>query len=973
MTILIGATGSGKSTQTLPFLVDSGILKNGFGKIACTQPRKVAAVSLANYVAAEWGCAVGQEVGVKCGALKTFSSKTTMIYLTDRSLLNEIVKDPTLAKYDCVVIDEAHERSLNADLLFGFLKQICRRRPEFRVIVSSATIKPDLFMSYFGIRDAGAVIRIPGRTFPIEHFYSPRPKDIEKHVAAEVTKKTKEVLDRPGGDILVFLPTPDDVKECIKIMERDSHYPSDGHVFFLPLHGALEIEDQQKVFAPTPQGRRKVVFSTNIAETSVTIDGITAVIDCGLAKNAVYDAVRNMNTLIVGPITQSSVKQRAGRAGRTLPGLAYHLYDEEDVHHMPENHPAEILRTELLSAILQLKELGIANPARFDFIEHPNGPDQCNGPLIENAEIVLRKLGFLDEMGSMTRNGTRCRKLDIDCRLTCFLFHAQHLDCLSEALPCAGILSAAGNLFFKADGISTQRKDTLTHHSGDLMTYLTAYVRWKTECQLRKEGVRQWCTDHLLVPKVLKSAEDFCKCLTTKFQRDSEFKDEFAPAIREIDIRENTWELLNRCFAAAYFDNVCAPNGPSKAGFVLVRDIPSGITGLTSAGQKQDGAEEDDDQEDDDEGDPSAEKCSICLFDLEHHLGAQPCMQLGCGHRYHCACVIDNKCPICDSSKAKGGVFIHPSSSMFKPFKNPNGGAGGGGGGGRGIGVGASSQTYTTTTTIPMTNKPSLHMIIKLKSTPKLQSQAGSKAGSKPGSAKSSRSPSPTSQELLVSMGKAEKISDVTDVQILTSLLLPPEVQRATRVQRSENGATITLPSGTNANEVIRSVAASAAPTPRTSPPISPRGASSSPDPLQPTWIAFHSIIESSKAFAKGNVKVDPTWEELRDINVEAVEQQSKGQVELVYLPLDVLPQFVGKGGSSLKHMEAQLDVIISMYVTKTRHLIPLLSSSLSGLTAQGLPLADPLLADQGLGLPLVDLLRFQCMAHLPIFGGLPP
>ncbi len=923
MTILIGATGSGKSTQTLPFLVDSGILKSGLGKIACTQPRKVAAVSLADYVAAEWGCDVGQEVGVKCGGTKKFNSKTTMIYLTDRSLLNEIVKDKLLKNYDCVVIDEAHERSLNADLLFGFLKEVCRRRPEFRVIVSSATIEPALFMNYFGIRDNDAVVRIPGRTFPIEHFYSPRPKDIEKHVAAEVTKKTKEVLSRPGGDILIFVPTPDDVKECIKIMERDPSYPRDGVVYFLPLHGALDIEDQQKVFAPTSQGRRKVVFSTNIAETSVTIDGITAVIDSGLAKNAVYDAVRNMNTLVVGPITQSSVKQRAGRAGRTRPGLAYHLYDEDDVEQMPINHPAEILRTELLSAVLQLKELGIQDPARFDFIEHPNGPDECNGPLVQNAENVLRKLGFLDETGNMTRNGRRCRQLDIDCRLTCFLFHAQRLDCLSEAMPCAGILSAAGSLFFKSDG-STAKKDSLTHPSGDLMTYLTAYVLWKMECARNRESVKQWCADHLLVPKVLKSADDFCKLLKSKFERDPEFE-EFRPALRAIAMPfpENTWELLNRCFAAAYFDNVCAPNGPPKAGFLLVRDIPRGINGLTLDGWKQEDAERDEDDDDDDDG--SGQKCFICMFELDSM--GKPVKILPCGHSYHCACVINDQCPLCHSAKkAKGSVFIHPSSSMFQPFR------GGGAKGGGGVVSNFGPQTFTTTS-ITLPNKSRFPMIIKLKSRPKPEQG---------GSARSSRSPSPTSQQVVVSTERSHKMSDVSDEQVLQSLLLSSEVQSTTRVQRSGHEVTVFLPPGTTANEVIRSVAASAAPTPRTSPPVSPRRSLSSSPPAQPTWLAFHSIVESSKAFAKGNIKVDPDWEELRDINREAVEQEAKAQVEKVFLPPDVLPQFVGKQGSSLKHMESQLDVIISMYVIVTKIYLPtsFLSSSFPGLT--GLPSKEP-------------------------------
>lgn len=326
VTVLIGATGSGKSTQTLPFLADAGFVK---GRIACTQPRKVAATSLAQYVASEWGGRVGDEVGVNVGGQRRVSPRTRMVYTTERTLLNELVRDPTLAQYGAVVVDEAHERSIDCDILLGLLKSLCAARPEFKVVVASATIDPAVFQRYFGIDDSG-VIRIPGRTFPVEHEWEPRPANITKRVVPCAVDKTMQVLQLPSpddgvaiGDVLVFLPTPADCTAAAKLLETKARAARLTNLIVLPLHGQCSAEDQARVFQRTPHGQRKVVFATNVAETSVTIDGVTAVIDTGLAKSAVFDAARNMNTLVTGPINRSSVVQRAGRAGRTQSGVAY--------------------------------------------------------------------------------------------------------------------------------------------------------------------------------------------------------------------------------------------------------------------------------------------------------------------------------------------------------------------------------------------------------------------------------------------------------------------------------------------------------------------------------------------------------------------------------------------------------------------------------------------------------------------------
>lgn len=475
ISILIGATGSGKSTQTLPFLVDAGAIP-GTGVVACTQPRKVAATSLADYVSSEWGCPVGGAVGVRVGGTRKVGNGTQMIYQTEQVLLNELLRDPLLSKYGAVVMDEAHERTIDQDLLLGFLKEVCRRRPkDFRLVIASATIDPMLFMEFLGIGE-DAVIRIPGRTFPIEHEWllDGRPKDQAKNVARHVANKALEVLDMPqhAGDILCFLPTPEDVNAAVTLAKQSLQRSGRADAIVLPLYGQLTPEEQQQVFKPTPSDMYKIVFATNVAETSITVDGVTVVIDCGLAKVARYDPIQNMNRLEVASITQSSAKQRAGRAGRTRPGRCYHLYSEEEFQAMRDGMEPEIKRTELLGTVLRLKELGIRDVAAFDFIEHP-GRDR-----VADAERLLTSFGLL-QAGELTDHGRRCRALDLAPRHYRLLQMASELGVLNGALLALGVLAAPGRLFTRPKagdkaGATNARQAAreVSHPSGDFCTGL---------------------------------------------------------------------------------------------------------------------------------------------------------------------------------------------------------------------------------------------------------------------------------------------------------------------------------------------------------------------------------------------------------------------------------------------------------------------------------------------------------------------
>ncbi len=715
VTILLGATGSGKSTQTVPFLADADFLDR---KIACTQPRKVAATSLAEYVASEWGCKVGGEVGTAVGGNRKVSRETKMVYTTERVLLNELVHDKRLSKYSAVIIDEAHERNIDTDLLIGLLKPVLKARPnDFKLIIASATIDPKLFMEYFGVGEE-VVIAIPGRTHPIEHVYMERPGDLARNVVNNAVNKALSVLDLANGDvgdILVFLPTPADCVAAVKQMEKAKERRQAANLVILPLHGQLDPVGQAKVFQNTLPGQRKIVFSTNAAETSVTIDGITSVIDTGLCKTSTYDAARNMNTLVTGWITKASVHQRAGRAGRTRPGIAYHMYDEEDVADMPEQAPAEILRTEILGAILRLKEIGILSPADFDFLEHP-GRQQ-----IRQGEKLLLRLGLLNESGNLTRNGHLCCKMGVSPRIAQMIFTAIDLDCVADVLPVAGILCAPGSLFFRANvdrfksagnneasakrlaATAEANAKSLRHESGDAMTAWQAYKQWSEIKD--KTNQRLFCKEHLLNSKVLKSALKFSKSMALLLRK-------LVPSLQPQYTGYISPDLLNRCFASAYFDGFCVANGPARAGLLLAAEIdPSSLrneiaededSSFDSAAKRRREQQEDDCCIDD--------PCTICLTSLSKSGGA--IKRLSCGHAFHRACVNPwlkktPTCPNCrmdqglndgltrrrllppeddddlkkpattlNQGQARQTVFVHPSSALFTP--PPSRSAGGG-------------------------------------------------------------------------------------------------------------------------------------------------------------------------------------------------------------------------------------------------------------------------------------------------------
>ena len=470
VSVIIGETWSGKSTQLVQYLNEAGYAENGL--IVCTQPRKLAAISLAEHVSSE----VGEEVGGTYGYVSTKSKKgagTNVLFMTDHTLLNECIADPTLSKYSCLVIDEAHERSIHTDILIAFIKRCLPNRPDLKVIVTSATINPTLFSTYFGSWHACPVIEVPGRMYPVQVQWERYDQGsiVDRDYVLEAVNKVYDIhhtlsKKNKSGDILVFLTSPAEIERACKL--ASDMLKNEATV--LPLHGTLQPEEHRKIFAYTVRWKRKVVFATNVAETSVTIPGIVCVIDTGLSKELCYDAEKNMNSLEIRPISKSSADQRKGRAGRTCPGECYRLYSEQDYADMRDDSVPEILRITLAFAVIKLFEFGIKDIHSFEFVESPDR--KALDKAIEN----LKFLGAIEE-DKLTKLGRNMALLPLEPNLSKILFDAIERGVGAEAAAAVAVSTLAGRVFFRPADMEMQEESDkkrlpFCQQSGDQMTYL---------------------------------------------------------------------------------------------------------------------------------------------------------------------------------------------------------------------------------------------------------------------------------------------------------------------------------------------------------------------------------------------------------------------------------------------------------------------------------------------------------------------
>lgn len=562
LTILIGETGSGKSTQIVQYLYDAGFAKNGL--IACTQPRKVAAVTLATRVSTEMGVKLGTVLGYKMGISGKHSKQTRVLYLTDHALLNECIADKELSNYSCLVIDEAHERSLHTDLLLCFIKELLPRREDLRVVITSATIDPALFNQYFG--GDCPIVRVPGRTFPVDVIWNAHKatepsvpvnvpdSPITMDYISEVIKVTKRIhREEDAGHILIFLTSPAETERACQIFSGEV----DDRAVILPLHGKLQPEDQQKAFREF-EGKRKIIFATNVAETSVTIPGVRYIVDTGLAKELCFDPSRNMNSLEVRVISKSSAEQRKGRAGRTSAGKCYRLYSQDIYDSMLDRMLPEILRVHLAHAILKLYEFGITDILAFDFVEHPDP-----AALITAVE-TLKFLGAVKE-GQLTDLGKKIAVLPLDPQLAKVLLDGIDAGVGLEAAVAVAISSLAGNVFFRGgtDEMkceSDKKKTQFCHPAGDQMTYLSAYQTWVEQ---KKDQRTKWCVDNYINAKSMRMVEDMVK----------EFRDTLS---RHLSIQllpkavsmKNAEANLPKLFFDTFIRNISVFLGHEKAGYM---------------------------------------------------------------------------------------------------------------------------------------------------------------------------------------------------------------------------------------------------------------------------------------------------------------------------------------------------------------------------------------------------------------------
>ncbi|CAG9861883.1 unnamed protein product [Phyllotreta striolata] len=498
--IVIGETGSGKTTQITQYLAEAGFTARG--KIGCTQPRRVAAMSVAKRVAEEFGCRLGQEVGYTIRFEDCTSPETMIKYMTDGMLLRECLMDLDLKQYSVIMLDEAHERTIHTDVLFGLLKQAVMKRDELKLIVTSATLDAVKFSQYFF---KAPIFTIPGRTFPVEVLYTKEPET--DYLDASLITVMQIHLREPPGDILLFLTGQEEIDTACEILyERmKSLGPDVPELIILPVYSALPSEMQTRIFEPAPPGSRKVVIATNIAETSLTIDGIYYVVDPGFVKQKVYNSKTGMDSLVVTPISQAQAKQRAGRAGRTGPGKCYRLYTERAYRDemLPTPVP-EIQRTNLATTVLQLKTMGINDLLHFDFMD---------APPVESLIMALEQLhslSALDDEGLLTRLGRRMAEFPLEPNLCKMLIMSVALQCSDEILTIVSMLSVQ-NVFYRPkdkQALADQKKAKFNQPEGDHLTLLAVYNSWKNN-----KFSNAWCYENFVQIRTLKRAQDVRKQL----------------------------------------------------------------------------------------------------------------------------------------------------------------------------------------------------------------------------------------------------------------------------------------------------------------------------------------------------------------------------------------------------------------------------------------------------------------------------
>ncbi|MCX2783524.1 ATP-dependent RNA helicase HrpA [Microbulbifer thermotolerans] len=539
--VVAGETGSGKTTQLPKICLQLG--RGITGQIGHTQPRRIAARTVANRIAEELGQPLGESVGYQVRFTDHSSEHTHIKLMTDGILLAEIQRDPLLNQYDTLIVDEAHERSLNIDFLLGYLKTLLPKRPDLKLIITSATIDLEKFSQHF---DGAPIIEVSGRTYPVEIRYRP-PLDSDQDLNEQVVAAVEELLEgekssgRRGGDILVFMSGEREIRECHKAL-RDAQL---ANIEILPLYARLSLAEQAKVFH-AHKGRR-IVLATNVAETSITVPGIRYVIDPGTARISRYSYRSKIQRLPVEPISQASANQRAGRCGRVSAGICVRLYDEKDFEQRAQFTDAEILRTNLAAVILQMLQLRIGDIRDFPFVDPP---DQR---LINDGYKLLQELQALDARGKVTPLGRTLSRLPLDPRLGRMLAAAAARGSLREILIIVSALAVQDPRERPAEKrqAADEKHRQWQHQESDFLSYVQLWEAFEAQRQaLSQNQLRKWCQ------------RNFLSWLRMREWRD--IHHQLRLACRELKLKENA--------EAADYAAVHAAIVPGLLGNIGVRD-----------------------------------------------------------------------------------------------------------------------------------------------------------------------------------------------------------------------------------------------------------------------------------------------------------------------------------------------------------------------------------------------------------------
>lgn len=487
--VIAGETGSGKTTQLPKICLELGLGRRG--RIGHTQPRRVAATSVSRRIAEELKSDIGQVIGYNIRFNDQTNAVTPVKVMTDGVLLNEIIHDPLLLQYDAIIIDEAHERSLNIDFLLGYLKQLIQKRSDIKIIITSATIDVERFSEHFKTNARPApVLEISGRTYPVDIWYRPNDEENPLPQTDHIGHAVEEIMAYGLGDILIFLPGEADIRDTAKHLRKEAF--KDCEV--LPLYARLSMSEQERIFKPSG-GKRRIVLATNVAETSLTVPGIRYVIDPGLARISRYSVRNKIQRLPIEKISQASANQRKGRCGRVAEGVCLRLYSEEDFNERKEFTDAEILRTNLAAVILQMKQLKLGDIEAFPFIDSPADRQVSDGL------NLLNELQAISKEKELTHIGQLMARLPIEPRLARILLESEEKNYLSYALVLAAFLSVKDPREWPFDKkeLAQQKHAKYKHKTSDFIAIINLWNHLhEQQAELSNSQFRRYCGEELI-------------------------------------------------------------------------------------------------------------------------------------------------------------------------------------------------------------------------------------------------------------------------------------------------------------------------------------------------------------------------------------------------------------------------------------------------------------------------------------------